>query len=110
MLDVLAAGPVVVDPHAHLATWTARHWSLTPLEFAILAALLRNRGQVLSKRQLLTELWGVDGHDVNLVEVHVSALRRKLESHGPRLIHTVRGAGYVVRRDVPRPPAMLAVV
>jgi len=52
---------------------------------------------VLSKLQLLTNVWGFEQYDLNVVEVHVSALRRKLEEHGPRVIHTVRNAGYVFR-------------
>ena len=56
-----------------------------------------HRGRILSKTQLLTQVWGYDEYDPNLVEVHVSALRRKLEQHGPRLIHTARGLGYVLR-------------
>ena len=48
------------------------------------------------KTQILTQVWGYDGYDPNLVEAHVSALRRKLEAHGPRLVHTVRGVGYRV--------------
>jgi DNA-binding response OmpR family regulator len=67
---------------------------LTPTELRLLAFLMRHRGQVLSKDQLLTQVWGYDAYDPNLVEVHVSALRRKLESSGPRVIHTVRGMGY----------------
>jgi two-component system OmpR family response regulator len=51
---------------------------------------------VLSKTQILTQVWGYDEYDPNLVEAHVSALRRKLEAHGPRLVHTVRGVGYRV--------------
>jgi len=46
--------------------------------------------------QLLSLVWGFAEYDPNLVEVHVSALRRKLEAHGPRLIYTERGEGYVV--------------
>ena len=42
----------------------------------------------------LTQVWGYDAYDPNLVEVHVSALRRKLEEHGPRVLETVRGLGY----------------
>jgi two-component system, OmpR family, response regulator len=42
-------------------------------------------------------VWGFDTYDENLVEVHISALRRKLEEAGPRLVHTVRGVGYVLR-------------
>jgi DNA-binding response OmpR family regulator len=52
---------------------------------------------VLSKLQLLTQVWGFEHYDLNVVEVHISALRRKLEECGPRLIHTVRNVGYVLR-------------
>jgi len=50
--------------------------------------------RALSKDQLLTQVWGYDAYDPNLVEVHVSSLRRKLEHNGPRMIQTVRGIGY----------------
>lgn len=50
--------------------------------------------QVLSKIQLLGLVWGFDVYGTNLVEVHISTLRRKIEAHGTRLVHTVRGAGY----------------
>lgn len=73
---------------------------VTAREFALLARLGRRPGVVVSKTQLMADVWGDMGHsDVNLVEVHVSALRRKLEAFGPRLIHTVRGAGYIVRPE-----------
>ena len=61
------------------------------------AELAANRGRTLSKTQILTQVWGYDDYDPNLVEVHVSALRRKTELHGPRLIHTARGLGYALR-------------
>jgi DNA-binding response OmpR family regulator len=70
---------------------------LTRTEYDLLVMLARNVGRVLTKTQLLAEVWGFDAYDANLVEVHVSALRRKLEASGPRLIQTVRGAGYVLR-------------
>ena len=60
----------------------------------LLAYLVRQRGLVLSKHQLLTQVWGYGAYDPNVVEVHISALRRKLEAHGPRVLHTVRGLGY----------------
>ena len=46
-------------------------------------------------------VWGFDDYDVNLVEVHVSALRRKMEQYGPRIVQTVRGIGYVLRETTP---------
>ena len=55
------------------------------------------RGRAVSKEHLLAAVWQFDSYDPNLVEVHVSALRRKLEANGERLIHTVRGVGYVLR-------------
>ena len=70
---------------------------LTKIEFELLHTLARNAGKVFSKTQLLSLVWGFDGFAGNLVEVHVSALRRKLEAHGGRLIHTERGEGYVLR-------------
>ena len=74
---------------------------LTVTEFNLLAMFLRNAGRVLSKRQLLASVWGFDDYDVNLVEVHVSALRKKLEQYGPRVVQTVRGIGYVLRETTP---------
>ena len=71
--------------------------SLTPTEFQLLLVLVRNADVVVSKRRLLSEVWGFDEFDVNVVEVHVSALRRKLEVVGPRLVETVRSHGYVIR-------------
>ena len=60
-------------------------------------ALGRNAGRVLSKGQLLADVWGFADYDPNVVEVAMSGLRRKLESRGPRLVQTVRGVGYVMR-------------
>ncbi|MGA4669957.1 response regulator transcription factor [Propionibacteriaceae bacterium Y1923] len=68
--------------------------SLTETERKILAELARFPGRVVSKTHLLTAIWGYDGYDENIVEVHISSLRRRLEAHGPRIIHTVRGRGY----------------
>jgi two-component system, OmpR family, response regulator len=90
-------GDLMVDEGAHTVERRGRVVELTAVEFALLVAFCNNRGLVLSKSQLLTMVWGFDHHNVNLVEVHVSALRRKLEAAGPRIIHTVRGAGYALR-------------
>jgi two-component system OmpR family response regulator len=90
-------GDLVVDEAAHTVERRGQFIELTTIEFALLVALCRNRGVVLTKGQLLTIVWGYDHFNHNLVEVHVSALRRKLETVGPRVIHTVRGAGYSLR-------------
>ncbi|HEX4282927.1 MAG TPA: response regulator transcription factor [Solirubrobacteraceae bacterium] len=92
--QVLEAGQLLVDEEHGFAARAGNHLALTSTELRLLAFLIRHRGQALSKDQLLTQVWGYDAYDHNLVEVHVSALRRKLEASGPRLIHTVRGIGY----------------
>lgn len=70
---------------------------LTATEFRVLAFLARRRDRVVTKTQILTGVWGYEHYDPNLVEVNVSAVRRKLEAHGPRLLHTERGLGYIMR-------------
>jgi DNA-binding response OmpR family regulator len=73
--------------------------SLTATEFKLLAYLAAHRDRVVTKTQILTAVWGYEDYDPNLVEVYVSAVRRKLEEHGPRLLHTVRGMGYALRAN-----------
>jgi DNA-binding response OmpR family regulator len=92
--QVLEVERLLVDDEHGFATRAGQELGLTSTELRLLAFLMRRRGQALSKDQLLTQVWGYDAYDHNLVEVHISALRRKLEAHGPRLIHTVRGIGY----------------
>jgi two-component system OmpR family response regulator len=70
---------------------------LTRREFDLLRTFLERPERVLSRTQLLSMVWGFEDYDANVVEVYVSTLRRKLEEHGPRLIQTVRGVGYVLR-------------
>ncbi len=97
----LILGDLVVDLDGHEVSRSSQRISLTATEFRLLSTLVRHRNQVLSKRQLLELVWGFDDYDTNVVEVHMCALRRKLESVGPRLVHTVRGVGYVARQGAP---------
>ena len=90
-------GDLVVDDAARTVVRAGEVIDLTRTEYGLLSVLAQNPGQVLTKVQLLTQVWGFDAYDTNLVEVHMSALRRKLEAFGPRLVHTVRGVGYVLR-------------
>lgn len=90
-------GDVVVDDANRKVVRNGVEIDLTRTEYDLLSVLCRYSGQVLSKQQILKEVWGFDYHGDNVVEVHLSALRRKLEAHGPRLIHTVRSVGYVLR-------------
>jgi two-component system, OmpR family, response regulator len=85
--------------------WKAgRPVALSPTEFKLLRYFLANPGRVLSKAQILDHVWAYDfGGDGNVVESYVSYLRRKVDTTEPKLLHTVRGVGYVLRvpRDTP---------
>lgn len=95
--SVIEVGDLILDEAGARVTRAGAPVSLTATEMRLLAYLARNRGRALSKLQILTQVWGYEEYDPNLVEVHISALRRKLEVHGSRLIHTIRGHGYVLR-------------
>ncbi len=83
-------------------TRAGREVVLTDTELRLLTALVRRRGRVAVKSELVAEVWGADDSaTAHVLEVHVSALRRKLEASGPRLVHTVRGAGYLLRAPTP---------
>jgi two-component system, OmpR family, response regulator len=90
-------GDLVLDSAAGSVRRDGRTIELTATERKLLEHLAAHRDQVLSKTQLLTAVWGYEDFGPNLVEVHISALRRKLGE--PRLLHTVRGLGYVLRAE-----------
>jgi DNA-binding response OmpR family regulator len=92
-------GDLVVDADSAVVLRGDAPIELTATELRLLRYLAAQRGRVVGKTQILTAVWGYEDYDPNLVEVHVSALRRKLEEHGPRLLHTMRGLGYVLRAD-----------
>lgn len=97
----LAFEDLRLDPASH-ETWRgARRFSLTPTEYALLEHFLRHPRRVQTREQLLEAVWGYDfGGEANVVEVYIGYLRRKTEAGGePRLIHTVRGTGYVLRAE-----------
>jgi len=87
-------GDLVLDVDAATASRGGTVLDLTATEWRVLTYLADQRGRVVSKDQILAAVWGYDAYDPNLVEVYISALRRKLEAHGPRVLHTVRGIGY----------------
>jgi DNA-binding response OmpR family regulator len=93
------AGELRIDPGRRRAWREARELELTAREFELLHAFARHAGLVLSREQLLQQVWGY-AFDVqtNVVDVFVGYLRRKLEAAGEqRIIHTVRGVGFVMR-------------
>ena len=91
---VLRVAGVALDRRTRTVTRDGRSVPLTPREYELLELFLRHPGEVLSKDVILERLWGY-AFDDNLVEVYVGYLRRKLGE--PTLLHTLRGAGYVLR-------------
>ena len=99
--QVSQVGRLVVDEPAPRVMVGETVVELGPTDFALLAVLARHSGLVLSKSRLLELVWGYEAVDENLVEVHVSILRRRLGKDAADLIHTVRGVGYVLRDSHP---------
>ena len=99
---VLTVADLTVDVSKRLVTRESRVVELTKTEFDILELLVRNAQIVLSRGQIYEEIWGYDFESSSKsLDVHVGYLRRKLEECGePRVLHTVRGVGYVVRPPV----------
>jgi two-component system OmpR family response regulator len=95
--QVSQVGQLVVDEPAHRVVVGDRDIDLGSTDFALLATLARHPGRVMTKRLLLELVWDHDAVDENLVEVHISQLRRQLGAGAADLIHTVRGVGYVLR-------------
>jgi two-component system, OmpR family, response regulator len=97
--EVLTAGDLELDPAARLVTRGEEEISLSPTEFTLLRFLMENADRVLERARILHHVWRYDfGGDASIVESYISYLRRKVDNQEPRLIHTVRGVGYVLRR------------
>jgi two-component system OmpR family response regulator len=96
---LLAVGDLHLDPDGHLVTRAGQPVRLSPTEFRLLHFLMRHRGRVVSKAQILDHVWQYDfGGDPSIVDTYISYLRRKVDTGEPKLIQTVHGVGYVLRR------------
>ena len=100
----LALADLTLDPATRRVERAGRRIDLTPREFALIELLLRHPGQVLSRTQIAEQVWGFDFfHESNVVDVYIRYLRQKIdEGFEPKLLHTVRGAGY--RMEAPADP------
>lgn len=94
--EQLTCGDLSLDVESHVVRRGSRVVELSPTEFRLLHYLMRNSGRVVSKAQILDQVWSHDfDGDVGVVESYISYLRRKVAE--PPLIHTVRGLGYMIR-------------
>lgn len=97
--DVLRFDGLELDDEAHEVTRDGATIALTATEYRLLRYLMLNPRRVMTRAQLLDHVWSYDfGGDARVLETYISYLRRKLDAHGPPLVHTVRGVGYVLRR------------
>lgn len=94
----LRVGSLELDPASHQVTRSGKLLSLTPREYRLLELLMRNAGRVIGRETILESVWGFST-DVteNTIEVFMRHLRVKIETRGPKLIHTVRGFGYMMQ-------------
>lgn len=97
--ELLISGKLTLDPARYAVSWDGNKLTLTNREFELLRALMQNRGIVLSRERLLEQVWGYEYFgETNVVDVYIRYLRQKIDdSFGVKLIHTVRGVGYVFR-------------
>ncbi len=94
----LSFADIELDEETHEVWKNGELVPLSPTEFKLLRYFMHNPGRVLSKSQILDHVWHYDfGGEANVVESYVSYLRRKLDTSEPRLLHTLRGVGYVLR-------------
>ena len=98
---ILTAGELVMDVERHQVSVRGQSVELTKKEFDLLHQLLENKGRVLTREALLDSVWGFDFvGETNSVDVYIRFLRSKIdEAFGMKLIHTVRGVGYVIREE-----------
>ena len=96
--SLLVVGDLQLDEDSHEVTRDGADISLTATEFELLRYLMRNPRRVLSKAQILDRVWNYDfGGQANVVELYISYLRKKIDAGREPMIHTMRGAGYVLK-------------
>lgn len=102
--ELLSFAGITIDVRARDVRHGERRIELTPREYALLETLIRTPGRAFSKDELLERVWGLEHEgDSGIVDRYVSYLRTKLEAEGePRLVQTLRGVGYVLRREPER--------
>ncbi len=100
---ILMLADLSLDPMTHQVTRAGKKIDLTAKEFSLLEFFLRNPGRVLSRALIAQHVWGVDFDTfTNVIDVYVKYLRKKVDADfQPKLIHTVRGAGYVMKESEP---------
>ncbi|SFJ60092.1 response regulator transcription factor [Myroides guanonis] len=91
-------GALKINPEAHLVTLNEIPITLSPREYKLLLYLMENKNKVVSRTQILNAVWGIQfDNNTNVVDVYVSYLRTKLDGSSEKLIHTIKGTGYILK-------------
>ncbi len=100
-VEPLRCGDLKIEPITRKVTRSGKEIYLRPKEFALLECLMKNKNKVLSRTQILRDVWGYNfDPTTNVVDVHINFLREKIDRGYPtKLIHTVRGSGYMIKED-----------
>jgi two-component system OmpR family response regulator len=94
-VNILVAGPIEIDFQNHQVTLDDKEVNLSPTEFKLLSYLIQNKNRVLTKQQLLSNVWGINYEsETTVLDTYISYLRKKVDSQGLGLIKTVRGVGF----------------
>jgi heavy metal response regulator len=98
---LLQIGELILDPARRIVSRSGEKIDLTSKEFALLEYFMRNPGRVLTRTMIIEHVWNYDFDTMtNIIDVYVNYLRKKIDSgHGAKLIHTVRGVGYVMKAE-----------
>ncbi len=96
--DVLTLADLTIDDVAHRVTRGSTEIHLSPTEYKLVSFLVQNTGRVMSRGQLLSNVWGYSpDDDPSVVETYIGYVRKKVDAFEPKLIHTIRGVGYTMR-------------
>jgi two-component system, OmpR family, response regulator len=99
--SALECADLTMNDDAHRVTRAGRDVALSPTEYKLLRFLLANQSRVVSRAQILDHVWNYDfGGEGSVVETYIGYVRRKIDNVEPKLIHTIRGIGYVLREPL----------
>ncbi|VFA43282.1 Mycobacterial persistence regulator A [Chryseobacterium indologenes] len=96
--QMLSCGSIMIDTDLHKVTQNGKEIEFSPTEYKLFTFLLENKNKVLSRTQILHKVWGIDfDNTTNLVDVYISYVRNKIDETDQKIIHTVKGTGYVIK-------------
>ncbi len=96
--QLLVCGNIIIDTDLHKVTQDDREIGLSPTEYKLFTYLMENKNKVLSRTQILHKVWGIDfDNATNVVDVYISYIRNKIDETNQKIIHTVKGTGYLIK-------------